>query len=360
MHIRTVDPSLAGVGTHRRMLPFLVWLAAFYTLWFVINQFGRYWQTTSDHWPIAAAMAIGSYFAGSTPMGGGTIGFPVLVLLFNEPATLGRTFSFAVQSIGMVSASIFILCRRQPLEWRMLRWAMGGALIGTPLGIAFVAPLAPDLLIKLLFSVMWCSFGLMHFVKLNAITGAEGMTRLDAKLERILGAVIGIVGGTLVASITGVGIDMLIYTVLVLVARADLKIAIPTSILLMAWTSLVGISSCWLLGEMQPELHAIPPEVFYNWLAAAPIVALGAPFGVLIVAKIGRKPTLFIVSVLCLLQFVWTLVSERAAMTLVWYGIAALGILGFNVVFHILYVWGGRLVRDRDHIPLPSPESDGA
>ena len=42
------------------------------------------WQTLVDHWGIALAMAIGSYAAGSTPMGGGTVGFPVLVLLFGE------------------------------------------------------------------------------------------------------------------------------------------------------------------------------------------------------------------------------------------------------------------------------------
>jgi hypothetical protein len=35
-------------------------------------------------------MAFGSYVAGSTPMGGGTVGFPILVLLFDLPATLGR------------------------------------------------------------------------------------------------------------------------------------------------------------------------------------------------------------------------------------------------------------------------------
>ena len=91
---------------------------------------------------LAAAMAVGSYVAGSTPMGGGTVGFPVLVLLMDLPATLGRDFSFAIQAIGMTSASIYILCRRQELEWPMLRASLPGALLGTPLGIAFVAPLA--------------------------------------------------------------------------------------------------------------------------------------------------------------------------------------------------------------------------
>jgi uncharacterized membrane protein YfcA len=103
---------------------------------------------------MAVAMAAGSYVAGSTPMGGGTVGFPVLVLLMDLPATLGRDFSFAIQSVGMTSASIYILCKRQELEWPMLRAALLGALVGTPLGILYIAPLASDLFIKLLFAIL--------------------------------------------------------------------------------------------------------------------------------------------------------------------------------------------------------------
>jgi len=42
------------------------------------------------------------------------------------------------------------------------------------------------------------------------------------------------------ASLTGVGIDMIVYCVLVLLFRADLKVAIPTSVIVMAATSLMG------------------------------------------------------------------------------------------------------------------------
>ena len=45
-----------------------------------------------EHWGIAAAMAAGSYVAGSTPMGGGTVGFPVLVLLFDQSGAIGRRY----------------------------------------------------------------------------------------------------------------------------------------------------------------------------------------------------------------------------------------------------------------------------
>ena len=64
----------------RRYLPFLAWLLVFYAAWTVLVVFGEHWEAVRAHWPMAAAMALGSYVAGSTPMGGGTVGFPVLVL----------------------------------------------------------------------------------------------------------------------------------------------------------------------------------------------------------------------------------------------------------------------------------------
>ena len=283
-------------------------------------------------------MAAGSYVAGSTPMGGGTVGFPVLVLLMDLPATLGRDFSFAIQAVGMTSASIYILCSRQELEWPMLRAALPGALVGTPLGILFVAPLASDLFIKLLFAAMWCSFGLLHLRRINEITSYEGMTPHDIAFDHKVGFIVGFFGGLTIASITGVGIDMFIYMFLVLWCHADLKIAIPTSVMLMAFTSLVGIATKLLTGGVQPG-------TFENWLAAAPVVAVGAPFGAMVVSRIGRRPTLLLVSVLCVLQFVWILHHERGSLT--WWSLSAalLGVVLFLLVFQDMYRHGYRLAR---------------
>ncbi len=278
------------------------WLAAFYAAWLAIVVLGDRIAAVVAHWPIAMAMAAGSYVAGSTPMGGGTVGFPILVLLLHEPATLGRDFSFAVQSIGMTSASIFILARRQPVEWRMLLPALAGSAIGTPLGLFFVAPYVPALAIKVLFAVVWASFGVLHLTRMREIVANEGLAEGRARDHQKIGLAVGVLGGLFVASITGVGIDMLIYCVLVLLFRGDVKIAIPTSVILMSFTSLVGVATRALSTGLEPG-------TLENWLAAAPIVALGAPLGAFVAARVGRTPTLYFVSSLCILQFLWTMVD---------------------------------------------------
>jgi uncharacterized membrane protein YfcA len=322
----------------RSLLPFIVWLAIFSLGWVTLVVLGEHLETVLAHWPMAAAMAAGSYMAGSTPMGGGTVGFPVLVLLMDFPAKLGRDFSFAIQAVGMTSASIYILCRRMELEWPMLRAAFPGALIGTPVGILYVAPLASDLFIKLLFATMWCSFGLLHLRRINEITSYEGMTPHDIAFDHKIGFAVGLLGSLSVTSITGVGIDMMIYMVLVLWCHADLKIAIPTSVVLMAFTSLVGISAKLLLGDVQPGTYE-------NWLAAAPVVAIGAPLGSYVVSKIGRRPTLIVVSILCVVQFVWTLVHERNVLTVWNVSAALLGVLVFLLLFQDMYRHGYQLAR---------------
>lgn len=324
-------------GMLRQMWPFGLWLLLFYSAWLLIVGLGDHWRTVQSHWPIALAMSFGSYIAGSTPMGGGTVGFPVLVLLFGLPGSLGRNFGLAVQSIGMVSAAIYIFSARRPLDRGLLKPALLGALIGTPLGAAFVAPFIPDLWVKLTFAVVWCSFGIMHLMKLNELVNAQGESERWRAWDRSIGLAIGITGGV-VSSITGVGIDMIVYATLVLLYRADLKISIPTSVVLMAFTSVVGIASNVALSRINPSLYYVDPEVFANWLAAAPVVALGAPFGAIVVNLISRKPTLIIVSVLCILQFVWTIVQERV------FGVSLVGavmaVLTVNAGFHLLYHWG--------------------
>jgi uncharacterized membrane protein YfcA len=324
--------------TGNKLFPFLLWLLVFYVVWTSLIIFGDHWKETLEHWPIALAMSLGSYVAGSTPMGGGTIGFPVLVLLFDMPGALGRNFGLAIQSIGMVSASIYILSLRKSVAWGLLKPALIGSLIGTPLGAVFVAPFVPDIWIKLTFAIVWASFGIMHILKMRELVSAQGQNRKWYGRRFPIGFIIGILGG-IVASITGVGIDMIVYATLVLLYRTDLKIAIPTSVILMAFTSVVGIFTNIALSCVNPTLYKIDPEVYANWLAAAPVVALGAPLGAYIVSLISRTPTLILVSLLCVAQFFWTIIEEGVS------GLALLGaifaVLFCIAIFQFLY-WLGK------------------
>ncbi len=317
-----------------------MWLAAFYAGWAWLVFGHDQWREVVAHWPIALAMTFGGYIAGSTPMGGGTVGFPILVLLFEMPASLGRDFSFAVQSIGMVSASIFILTRRQPLAWAMLKGAMCGTGIGTPIGILLLAPFVPDLWIKLIFAVLWASFGVLHLYRIREIASHSGMTDFDERWDFRVGLALGFLSGATVVAVTGVGIDMVIYATLVLLCRADLKIAIPTSVVMMAFNSVLGIAIKGLVTGMQPG-------VYENWLAAAPIVALGAPLGVFVVSLIGRKVTLLLVAMLCVGQFLWTCHVERETLGITGF-LIAVGAVGVCLLgLERLRVWGGVLVGER-------------
>ncbi len=279
-------------------------------------------------------MAAGSYVAGSTPMGGGTVGFPILVLLFNEPASLGRSFSFCVQSIGMSSATVFLLSSRAPVAWRLVLVTMATSAVFIPLTLVYITPHVQDLLIKLLFACIWAAFGVMTLVKVKDFVRAHHAARRGVGLDVAIGVTVGVLGGVS-TGVTGVGIDMVLYTCMVLLYRCELRVAIGSSVIIMAFGSLVGVVTSSLLGRLSLE-------VLYNWAAAAPIVAIGAPFGVLMMRIIPRGFTLVFVSLLCIGQFVWTLVQERPPLWLM--GGAVVGVLMVNVVFHLMYKTGKRLV----------------
>lgn len=320
----------------RAMLPWFVWVAAFLTTWAALVAANGWWDRVAEHWPIAVAMALGSYVAGSTPMGGGTVGFPVLVLLFDQPAEFGRQFSFLIQSIGMTSASIYLICSRKPMAWRVMLWAGAASAVSLVLTHYVLFPRVPGSAVKLTFACLWGGFGLVTLVKLRELLAHHHAPTLDARRDAAFGFAAGLVGGV-ASGLTGVGVDMVVYTVLVLIYRADLKPAIATSVVLMAWNSLVGAGLSVIDGSVEPE-------VFSNWLAASPVVLFGAPLGAFVVSRIPRGPTLVFVSLLCVAQLVWTVSRVGATGRVIL--ITAGAVAGMNLAFHFMYAFGRRLRPD--------------
>jgi uncharacterized membrane protein YfcA len=304
-----------------------LYCAAFLVVWAVMMFGFGMWAEVLQHWRMAVVMIFGSLVAGSTPMGGGTVAFPILVLVFGQPPASARNFGFIIQALGMTSALIFIIGRRVPLPWNLLGGSVAGSALGIVVGNYWVGPNLPSPLVKLLFSCMWMSFGILTLLKNPEICRLKG--RAPAKAWKA-GLLAGLAGG-IVAAMIGVGVEFAVYAVMVLIFRTDLKLAIPTAVCAAAIASLMGAALHIWIGD-------VGHEAFMNWMAAGPIVIFGAPTGTWLVSVLPRVRVLYFVATLCVFQFAWTL-SQGAHTPAEWkFTIGALALAGTTLA--VLYQIG--------------------
>ena len=82
---------------------------------------GELWYEYFDeYYQLTIAMIFGSLIAGSTPLGGGVVAFPVVVLAIGLSPPEGRDFTVCIQSVGMNAAG-FLLMVVKPVRNRMHR-----------------------------------------------------------------------------------------------------------------------------------------------------------------------------------------------------------------------------------------------
>ena len=103
---------------------FRIWLAVVLLGWVALSSQLLDLAVAAAHWYYPAVMVVGAFVAGSTPEGGGAVAFPVLSVFLSIDRVLARDFSLMIQSIGMTSASLFVLTRPgvdrsvfRPLLW---------------------------------------------------------------------------------------------------------------------------------------------------------------------------------------------------------------------------------------------------
>ncbi|MFC3032793.1 sulfite exporter TauE/SafE family protein [Pseudoalteromonas fenneropenaei] len=227
---------------------------------------------------IAATMALGSFVAGGTALGGGAVAFPVMTKVLNiEPAT-AKVFSLAIQSFGMTAASITILCRRIPVYGNVVLMALPLSALGVWLSLLYVAPYAPRLLTKSIFSFLLLCFAITLILRWWRKVHHQPAARyIQPKPMRFM--LVAFLGG-IASGLVGSGADIALFALLVIAYNADVKVATATSVLVMAFTSLVGSGiNAW-------HLHTITPEIESYLLAAIPIVVVGAPLGAYVCSKV--------------------------------------------------------------------------
>lgn len=270
-------------------------------------------QSVLDNWQITLTMIFGSLVAGATSEGGGAVAFPVFTKVLGIPPHEARVFALAIQSIGMTAASIGIIFLRVRVEWRAVLWPGIGGIFGLLFSTFYVLPLVSPPLVKIAFTIMVSSLAiaLIFMNRSEKIQRHKALPSVGRKEICIL-MFTGFIGG-IMSGLVGSGIDIITFMTMVLLFRLDEKVATPTTVLLMTSNTLVGFA---LHGMV---LDTFTPTVQGYWLAAVPVVVVGAPVGAYLCSVLSRRTIANVLIGLIAIEFVSTLavipMSPRVAAT---------------------------------------------
>ncbi len=299
--------------------------AAVWMLWVAGMFLGDKWGLFREVGYMSATMAFGSFIAGSTSEGGGAVAFPVMTLGFHIAPAVARDFSLMIQAVGMTAAAVAIFTSRIPVAMGALPPAALGGALGVIVGLERIAPVFPTDFAKMGFTALWLSFaGALWLMNRDRSRAIEAdLPQTSACASALLGLV-GVLGG-IVTSITGSGLDILTFSILVLLFRVCERVATPTSVVLMASNAIVG--SVWKASLSE----GLAPQAWNFWWVCVPVVVIGAPLGAHFIRNRSRTfiTRLLIASILT--QFVASLLIVPQAPGLVgFYGaVFCTGLVGF-------------------------------
>lgn len=256
------------------------WYIGMMTLWLVLFTSLSSLPFLLEHWYYPAIMVLGAFVAGLTPEGGGAVAFPVLSIFLDVDRTMARDFSLMIQSIGMTSASIWLLSRKNaPLRaYAPVLWFIPICFVGFVFGMNTLQHI-PVYVIQALFLSLILTFALAYIVSKHRGTGLILPANLGLT-DRALLCLILFAGG-ICASLFGTGADIVLYTLLVTRFRMDEKIATHQSIMLMAAISVLGYGYRFFWDQSLTQYQV------QTWLCAYPVVLFMAPFGSYILSKLN-------------------------------------------------------------------------
>jgi len=307
---------------------FAITAAAVWIPWLIAMVVLNKWSLFEDNAFMSATMVLGSFIAGATSEGGGAVAFPVMTLVFGIAPSVARDFSLMIQSVGMIAAGSSILLTRIPVVRScLLPTSLGGAL-GVILGLEFVAPVLPPPFAKMLFTSFWLSFAVALWL-INRTHDRH--TRSDigelTPSRRGLFMLAGLIGGV-ITSITGSGLDILTFSLLVLFMRVSEQVATPTSVVLMGVNALVG--ALWK-GTRGGGLAA---EAWNYWWVCVPVVVVGAPLGAQFIRFASRQFIARLLMASIVIQFVSALLIIPQNSVLLGFSCTVFlaGLMGFSLM----------------------------
>lgn len=280
----------------------LVVIALVWAVWLAISWWDSRWGLVAENWFMSLTMVFGSFIAGATSEGGGAVAFPVMTLGFKIPPATARDFSFMIQSVGMTAASLVIIRSKIPVVWPAILWSGLGGALGVIVGLEWLAPRLSPSHTKMFFVCFWLGFAMaLYWINRDRDRHvALQLPRLSMGDHGLLFA-IGTAGG-LVSSLTGSGLDILTFSMLVLLFNIDEKVATPTSVVLMASNSLAGFF--W----REVGMEGMATITWNYWWACIPVVVIGAPLGARFIAGKSRQFVAGFLYLSIAVQFIWALI----------------------------------------------------
>lgn len=297
---------------------------------------------------MSLAMVVGCLIAGSTPLGGAVVAFPVAVLVLKLTPVQGRDFAVLIQSIGMTAAAYLIAVKKPHMvNTYIVQTSCVANTLGVIIGFNVELPGFWVNVVYMTYVVIFAGVLLyqhtMNVLSINAKNPLKAKDESDKySVTTILCTVVlfasGIVGGIL-ASKLGSGSDTMSYIFGIFIYNplyAKNGLAVPessltvSSVVIMAYTTVVVTVIRLVQGD-------IARETYLCWGAVVWIVVFGAPVGSILLTPAREAFFRRLFYVLAVVQFAtfaglkiksdpaaWVVIGTAIVLALVCVGVHAI------------------------------------
>lgn len=276
---------------------YLIFLSIVLFGWFNYMLQNDSFEIYTRQWATVLTMIFGSFIAGASPEGSAAVAYPIFTLILKIDPPVARNFAFAIQSIGMTSASLLIIGMRLKIDWNYIIFVTIGGVIGLFLGTYYVVPYISPVQAKLFFVSLYLSFGIALWLQ-NRRPQRQVFDKIENFKNSDKGRLIifGLVGG-IISSVFGTGINIFTFCLMTIYYRVSEKVATPSSVIIMTIETILGLFiHTQLIKDFQPQAFEI-------WLACVPFVAVFAPLGAFVISKMPRKGIATLLYWILIIQF---------------------------------------------------------
>ncbi len=285
-------------GSQLKRNPYLFYSYIFivFCVWCYFVSQNNLFYLIEKHFYAVITMIFGSFIAGSSPEGSASIAYPVFTLLLKIKPDDARNFAFAIQSIGMTSATIYLLNKHIKVEWNYIKYVTLGGFVGLLFGTFFVLDFITPSVAKLFFVSLWLSFGMVLWYVNNNQRKVNSVIPNFQKADILKLLIFGFIGG-IISSIFGTGINIFTFCLLTIYYNIDEKVAVPSSIIIMTLETILGF---FLHNTIIKDFSQLSFEM---WIACIPFVVVFAPLGSYFISKISRISIARILYIILIIQF---------------------------------------------------------